>query len=425
MHKSTKLCQHVATLTDCQKEFVKLLDGWIKNKKRLFVLVSGGPGTGKTHTVVETLKRLDRETRVVYMAPTAKLASNIGGRTIHSTFHLNFKNNSVLHSLETRFAQMEDVQQCLKESEELQAEFHLTQPAEIVVIDEAAMLPFWLLYQIVKFFFKRRQPVMVVAMGDNYQLKPVASLYNVFQVPFDTFFETRYVQLRESKRFTPQYEIIVDTLRMLMRADSDTPVENTDENEESENITTFFKYVEHTFPVVDFLSDEILAQASRVLAHTGLTVSNYNKHYINILLKHRGGRFALYPVTKTNRDHPIVNREMVTVLRENCAVMVMENGCGPVFNGTCLTFLSYDRSHDRALCCQPNGNGKVIPIRRSDHTGVIPLVPAFATTIHKFQGETIDDYNVVFNFDQCRDVHLIYTAFSRVRDLSQILAVAL
>lgn len=387
--------KHVSTLTESQKQFIDLLKDWFYNPRHLLLIVSGGPGAGKTYTVVKTLEYLKIE--LIKMAPTAKVAKNIGGRTIHSTMRLPWGPGSILRQVEKECMHYQDddeyVKKCIKKSSKLKFTCDLV---EMIVLDEVGMLPFWLTYQIIKFFFRNEKPVLFIAMGDSWQLRPVKSAYNVFQVQYPDI-ETRFVEMIESKRFVPEYLQIIDTMRRLNDIDS------------------MIDYVQKTFPVVEGIYAEMLERCSRALVYTNSTVEAYNKFYLDRL---PGKCIRLYKIKddKIYRDHYVD-------VKKNCMVIVTENNCGTAMNGTCLTFVSYNSELDRVEC--HDEFGKLVYVTRSEYTGVIPITVGFASTIHKFQGETIDDAKILFNFDGCQDVHLIYTALSRVRCMDQILAVKL
>lgn len=63
---------------------------WSADVKPLYILndavtiLTGGPGTGKSHKIRELLKQLPKELRVCLAAPTGKAANRIGGETLHS-----------------------------------------------------------------------------------------------------------------------------------------------------------------------------------------------------------------------------------------------------------------------------------------------------------------------------------------------------
>ena len=406
--------KHFATLTRSQRDFIALLNEWFRGGRRefLFVLVTGGPGCGKTHAVVETLRYLDL--RVAKMSFTARLARKIGGATVHKTLFPDSWSRNALTEVWNGLEHNEDVEECLKISSRLADCISCDRPVDVVVVDEIGMLPFWLTYRIGAHFRSRRPSVAMICMGDVRQLRPVKSRISLFHIDFDRYFPgSKKIEMNESKRFTPEYEKIIDRLRELM-------VDEVEENEEENH--PLIRYVSETFPVVDCLTQEMMSRARFVLAFKNETVNACNEFYLNVMMAQR--REFVFPVLERSGWRVSKDAEP-TRLREGCRAMVTQNNCGEgVCNGSSVQFLDYDRSKDVAVCRRVD-TGEIVRVRRSAYNGGIPLVPGFAITIHKFQGETIDDDDILMCFDKSKDVNLIYTALSRVRDVSQIMAVVL
>lgn len=413
--------KHVSTLTASQKEFVVLLKDWIRGGRRdfLFVILTGGPGCGKTHAVVETLRYM--KLAVTKMSFTARLARRIGGNTVHSTMDFRGERGLALKELWKKLERTEDVEECLKISARLDGNMCCRNPADVVVIDEIGMLPFWLTYRIGLYFRdrypieqKRETPVVMICMGDDRQLRPVMSRLSVFHVDFGRWFEaTKCIEMKESKRFTPEYEIVVYRLRELMEIESDP------ENH------PLFQYVRETYPIAPCVTQEMMMRACFILAFTNESVDAYNRFYLNTILSHE--KEYEFPALDSSGKRVAPNDcpEMRKKLRKNCTVVVTENGCGEnICNGTTLKFLDYDRMKDEAICLDEQTE-KITRVRRSRYKKQIPLIPGFAVTIHKFQGATIDESGIIISFDKSKDLNLIYTALSRVRDMSQIVAVVL
>lgn len=413
--------KHVSTLTASQKEFVVLLKDWIRGGRRdfLFVVLTGGPGCGKTHAVVETLRYTNLA--VTKMSFTARLARRIGGNTVHSTMDFRGERGLALKELWKKLENTDDVEECLKYSARLDGNMSCRSPADVVVIDEIGMLPFWLTYRIGLYFRdrypveqKRETPVAMICMGDDRQLRPVMSRLSVFHVDFGRWFdETKCIEMRESKRFTPEYEIVVYRLRELMEIESDP------ENH------PLFQYVRETYPIAPCVTQEMMMRACFILAFTNESVDAYNRFYLNTIMSHE--KEYEFPALDSSGKRVAPNDcpEMRKKLRKNCTVVVTENGCGEnICNGTTLKFLDYDRMKDEAICLDEQTE-KITRVRRSRYKKQIPLIPGFAVTIHKFQGATIDENGIIISFDKSKDLNLIYTALSRVRDMSQIIAVVL
>lgn len=394
------------SLTPSQKQFANLLKEWIDRPRNKIILLSGGPGTGKTYVVRTCLEFVENATQV-RMAFTARIANEIGGRTIHSTMKLDWRPGSLLNSIETALVSETDVDKCIQKSSELKREMCCYQKPSIVIVDEIGMIPFWMLYWIIRYFFdnRKKRPVLFIGMGDWHQLRPVKSEYNVFGVDcLDKEFETSRIELVESKRFFPTYKSIIEHLKSF--------VNDGDEN-------GLVEYVQNTFPVVDDIDGSMLERCTMAMAFRNDTVNLYNNYYLRKMIP--GSKIRLIEYDKIQGKK--ISDRFIDV-KPNCKIFVTENGNLEVNNGTQLIFKTFDQEKDVLECESVKIAGKKIYIERNEKCK-FPVTLGFAATIHKFQGFTIDDKAIVINFNGCRDLNLIYTALSRVKSIEQILAIAL
>lgn len=379
-----------------------LLD-WAEHPRQMLLLVSGGPGTGKTYAVrglVDTF-RVD----VLRMAYTARIAQNIGGGTIHSCLKLNYFPGSVLKRLEGQLSTL-DIEEGIRESEILKKEFNCSQYPLVIMVDEIAMIPYFLMYWIIRFFFDRtEQPLLVIGLGDGHQLLPVGSTHNLFGMQcLESQFETHRIEFTQSKRFSPTYGPVVERLRQFVDASDETGM---------------FTYLCATYPVKQDIQKDVLKICTRVLAFRNATVDNYNAYYIEKMIPGKKMRFCRYDsITKE------IFREECVYLKPECEIFVTQNGFSEVMNGTLLIFKKYCPKRDILECRKSESGQQVVCVRRN-RTGSFPITVGFASTVHKFQGQTIDDEAIAINFDGSQDLNLVYTALSRVRSMEQIKAVKL
>lgn len=397
--------KHIQTLTASQRQFVTLLQDWKRQPRRMVILVSGGPGTGKTYTVVETMNFVQH--KQLRLAPTARIAEKIGGRTIHSALKIAWGAGSVSRDLEKRLHLEPDLKKLIGESSILREEMRLDDEYSSAIIDEIGMLASWFSIQVVKFLMEGTQNLLLILMGDKHQLKPVKSNENLFDICsyLQEHFETHLIELTESKRFEPAYEPVIQTLR-----------EFVDKGDQTELLS----FVSNTFPVVETIEAEVLKQCDRVLAASNKAVDAYNAYYLKEMVP--GKIIRLFQLLKGR-----VNKSKYVDVKKGCLVFVTQNGCSTdVKNGTLCVFDRYDAEQDRIVCfklIKPNQKSEC-RIHRN-FNGMFPVAIGFAGTVHKFQGETIDDNNIAINFDGSRDLNLMYTALSRVKNIGQIRAVAL
>lgn len=384
------LRKHFLTLTNSQKQFVRLIIQWSKKPCKMLVVVSGGPGTGKSFVVKTTLDYLN--VQQLRMSYTARSAVAIGGQTIHSAINLNFK--GLCLDLEKHLSDEQDLVKAIKASGDILKEFHYAEHPLVIVIDEVSMVNGWLMYWLIRFFMDRTdQPLLFITIGDPHQLNPVKSSHNLFKF---TFSEGRYVvrriHLKESKRFEPEYEIIINAMRTFV---------------DSKNESGLFALICQHFPIQERIEGNILSKADRAMAAKNERVDAFNTYYIKNMV-----------------EGPEIKIDKHLILKPGCIVFVTKNGCSSVANGTQLQFIRYNKKSERIICKHPEKKGDVL-IRRDSLSKHFPVTLGFAATIHKFQGDTIDNSKIVIHFDGNRDLNMAYTALSRVRHLGQILAVAL
>lgn len=405
--------KHVNILSENQKSIVTLLNEWFQMPVNDIIIISGSPGSGKSFSVIETLDyTCCCQLRMAY---TNKVAYNIRGSTIHSTFTLNWDETSILHKIITDIEKLDEekpdyIETCIDISNAIRDEMVCHTNPDIVVIDEIGMVPFWLTIQIINYFFsilpKRK---LFILIGDEYQLKPVKCKYNIFDTNVLNY---RIIYLDDNKRFTSEYKIIIDKMKMFIKQN---------------NPDDFKMFITTTFPVLEDIYDYDLKKCDRVLTYKNETVDKYNQFYIDNL----PGSLIVLPIITTEQTTSSVTNKYIShdtsdkwiSLKTNCDIIVTKKNAVP--NGTFLKFLKYDNVRDILICKMLNSDKANVFITRDKYTGQFPILIRYASTIHRYQGETINDKQILISFDRNEDMHLMYTAFSRVRSLKQIFAVIL
>lgn len=390
--------KHFESLTREQKQFVILLNEWFQKKSTRIILITGAPGTGKTYSVINTLDYISCNT--LKAAPTKKISQSIGGQTLHSLLRIPFGPNTTMEKLLEELEKIEedDINKftaiCYEKTKNLHEEFYDRldfRNVEIVVIDEVGMIPFWFLWQIIVNFEKYKRDILFVLMGDENQLQPIKCKYNIFNINFNKLPVTM-LRLTENKRFDTEYNRIIKQIKQIC-----------DEN----NYYKLRSYLLSIFPVRSEATPDILDNCEVVLAYKNITVQKYNEYFIDKLQ----GNYITLPKIIRNK---IVMEDPI-ILKPHCKIVIMTN-C-ELSNGTFGTFIDYDADNDMIIVLV---NEKNFHIRR--HCGQFPIRLAYAVTVHKYQGETING-NIVIDFDGSDDLHLIYTAISRVKCRKQILGI--
>lgn len=384
------LKEHRLSLTESQDRFVRLVKAWIQYPCKLLAIVSGGPGTGKSYVVKRTLDFVNAPQ--LRMSFTARSAQAIGGRTIHSALQLNYK--GLCRQIEKSLENESDLVAAIDASKKIQGEFTYTEDPMIVVVDEVSMISGWLMYWIVLFFMERTKlPLLFIAIGDRHQLNPVKSPHNLFSFDFsEKRWLVRSIPLLENKRFTDDYGDLVDQLRRFVDTDDETGM---------------IDYIHQHFPICEDITGSQLAQADRAMAAKNDRVDTFNAYYLHDMMQ-----------------GPEIEIQDNLVLKPGCIVYVTRNGFSTASNGTELLFTRLCKYKGRLICADPKTR-ETVEVRREKASKKFPVVLGFAATIHKFQGDTIDNAKIVIHFDGNRNLNLMYTALSRVRHKAQILAVVL
>ena len=173
-----------------------------------FMLISGGPGTGKTTTVAKLLGLLCGNTgklpRIALAAPTGKAAAHMA-RALHraaDTFDLPENVRSHLLQLEGQ-----TVHRLLKlRPPQMQPQFHGGQPLplDILVVDEASMLDISLLLQLLQAV---PSGCRVILLGDENQLPSVGAGAVLSQLAQQTVLAAATV--RELETILPEHGFAV------------------------------------------------------------------------------------------------------------------------------------------------------------------------------------------------------------------------
>lgn len=144
------------------------------------ILITGSAGTGKSVVLRELVSRLGATKNVAVAAPTGVAALNVGGITLHSLF--GFKVGLVI----------------AKNWHFRQTGSEFFQALEVLIIDEVSMVRVDLMDGIdmaLRFHRRNNLPfggVKIVMFGDPYQLPPVVSPVDIFESSWSTYAWRQY-----------------------------------------------------------------------------------------------------------------------------------------------------------------------------------------------------------------------------------------
>lgn len=365
------------------------------------VFLTGGAGCGKSFVIEEALRLLRKKRRnVVVCAPTGIAALNVGGTTVHRAFKLGLG----VQGRGTRLRVREPISQ-----------------ADVIIIDEISMLRCDLFDAVSTIMRKARPRPQLVVVGDFSQLPPVvagddeAHLKDeygmLYHGPF-AFQGRRWQEwdfhpfiLRDHHRQAdPSF---LDALTAIRKGDP-SACQWISQHACDEYIEGA-PYIASTNRVVDRINSRRLSELSGK-AHTfkARTTGSFGSvHPVDetITLK-RGARVVC---CKNDPDDAFVNGSIGTVIGFPADGQVrVELDGGDTVTVEAMKWSALDYEEDE--------EGGLREVEKGTYTQ-IPLRLAWAMTIHKTQGLTLDSMNLD---PHCFEKGQLYVALSRVRSVSDL-----
>lgn len=374
------------------------------------VFVTGEAGTGKSFVIkkfIDEMQKLDKN--ILICAPTGIAALQIGGVTIHRCFHA---------SLEPQIPkEIKQVPQTVKQ-------------ADIIIIDEISMCRMDLFEYVARVIIKAekitKKKKQVIVVGDFYQLPPVT-------VPSDRkVLEEFYSQYDRGFAFEAEswkmFDFKVVNLVEVMR----------------QNDSEFIKQL-NRLRVGDQTSIEYFnTHASVHKLKQGITLCGMNRQADKInkdeLEKLQSEEKIFKAIVKgevKSSDKPTEDQlrlkvgARVIVLINDTELNLYQNGSlGEVVSFSkdgvdvkidntknIINFTYQEWAIENYILVQEEYNGIQYQKLEKEKIGSfkqIPLKLAYAITIHKSQGQTYDQVNLI---PHCFDCGQLYVALSRVKSI--------
>ncbi|MEA3148478.1 MAG: exodeoxyribonuclease alpha subunit, partial [Verrucomicrobiota bacterium] len=381
---------------------------------RRFVVISGGPGTGKTTTVLRILERLVSEPggeklRIVLAAPTGKAAARLqeslrdgaGDRSIQERLP---KTASTLHRLLGRG----------RSSVYFRHHSKNPLPVDLVVVDEASMVP---LTMMAKLFDALPGRARVILLGDRDQLSSVepgavlGDIANAASQPGPL--NGSLVVLEKNYRFGNE-----STIFALSNAIRDGKVERALEILNSgERPDLTIRATPSPSQIAEQLRQSVMAGYTGYLRTQDPAEALKEFKKFRILCPFRVGP---YGVESLNRAIEKILREedLITGTHNLCPgmpVLVTEND-DPLrlYNGDIGILLPDPADHSLLLAWfigEDGGVRRIPPARLPQHE------PAFAMTVHKSQGSEFDHVLLILpdKDSPLLTRELVYTGLTRAR----------
>ena len=348
------------------------------------IFLTGGAGVGKSYLVKDLIKKYPRN--LVVVAPTGIAAVNIGGQTIHSFFEFS-RNLSKLNSLSY-------------------PKKKLLQRTDLIIIDEISMVSKKLFNKINERLFEVDYKGKLLIVGDFYQLPPV----NVeeegwaFESKWWKYWEFETIELTEIKRTThKKFSEILLKLRDGSFDDKDIDfIEQMKNNKHLKNRNLTFLY--STNKKVDNKNSLMLEKLDTPLitfkAYDELFHKDKEKQFENFkkslnipeIFEIKKGAVVLNIVNQKFDDEVLYNGEkgVVVDIDEKNEIIKVDFEYRGVLEIERYSFdlveYDYDGSEDKII---QNIIGSFYQF---------PLKLAYAITIHKSQGLSIDNLAIDLSF---------------------------
>ncbi len=384
----------------------------IKTLEKNNLFLTGGAGTGKSYLIKELIDHYKKEYQgVVALGSTGISAVNVGGQTIHSFFVFGICSNLQELSKNDRYnkSRIKELSKLLKNT-------------DLIIIDEISMVSAELFEMILYRLRQTKYEGRLMVVGDFYQLPPVRKKQNLSQGVLDQgvyAFESSawsvfdFITLELTKIKRTANEEFMKILQKLRKGEIDFDVfsyletlrKNSFENQE--NATVLFG---------------TNAQADRLNLQK---IASVNRPQIELpsIVKIKDPSIDQRRIQSWKKNLPIVEN---LKLKEGIPVIFTTNKWGSYHNGERAVI-----EHIDSDSIVVEKNGRLIKVDRFSfdmsksvlsEEGMVedetictleqfPIRPAYAITIHKSQGMSIE--NLICNVDTIFADSQFYVALSR------------
>ena len=404
-----------------------------KNGENIFI--SGPGGTGKTFLIKELLKVCKKSVQVCAMTGCAAILLECGARTIHSWSGIKIANGEI-HEIIDRLYNNKFVRKAWRST-------------HVLILDEVSMMSkkiFDLLNTLAKTMRNNSKPfgnMQVIFVGDFYQLPPVEKTKQITEFCFESdeweevFNINNHIIL--SKIFRQDDEVYKNILMKIRKGEISNDMEDTlktrimdinKDDKEYDNIIKIFplKASVDRVNLTKFLKIE--SKEYKCDKEISKDLKDYMGNDIDSkkmdAYKRASEKQVEFEIDYLYRNNPSIDE---LTIKEGSRVMCivnldMEKGIYNGSQGTIKEIITFNEKVIQILVLFDNGEEKAIDryIWQSEifpclGVSQFPLVLAWAITIHKIQGATLDKAivdcgNNVFECGQT------YVALSRIRSLS-------
>ena len=337
------------------------------------VFLTGGAGVGKTTTARETIDSYDN---VIVLAFTGMAAANIGGQTIHSFFQFPLHQQQTLSPLYP------------KQKRTIRA-------ARLIVIDEVSMVPRHVMDWIKIRMREVGSNANFLLVGDFYQLSPIPELGKEPEYAFESVYwdelklinvELTIIKRTQDSDFMQalnQLRVgnVTPEVRRYLRSMQETKVDE-------KTVTQLYSTNNKVEEINRNRLDELPVEVSSFNLKQELFIEKDDHYFqkfienlpiVKTLLLKPGAQVIL---TFNCKDRGIYNGKKAVIDRiEDGAITTKD---GDVIRQKEYECLKFDSKYDA------NGSNDIVIEQRVGIVYQYPIKLAYALTIHKSQGMSID-----------------------------------
>ncbi len=365
------------------------------------VFLTGEPGSGKTYVLNEYIAWLEASNvSVAVTASTGIAATHIGGMTIHSWSGIGARDSISPYDLDAITSKQKMIKRVKK--------------AKVLVIDEISMLDGRVLEMVevvCRTIRKNNESfggLQIILVGDFFQLPPIAGMGNIARFAFESIVweKAKFLTCYITEQHRQEDEMLLGLLSSIRKNDV------TDEHRTllSEQVDIKFEDIEPT---------KLFTHNKDVDAMNLARLKELDTKKASFKMESRGNKGVLMGLVKN-----CLSPEMLELRLEAMVMCTKNNFEHGYVNGTLGRVVEFDRNDGFPII--ETSLGKRIKIESTtwkvEEDGKVmaeitqvPLRLAWAITIHKSQGMSLDaaeiDLRNAFTYGQG------YVALSRVRTL--------